>query len=91
KAPLLANMTEYGKSPLMSAKELEAIGYKIVIFPLTAFRASLRTIEEVYRNLYAEKSQRNMLGRIMTRERFYETIGYDEYEKEDNEISRKSD
>ncbi len=91
KAPLLANMTEYGKSPLMSAKELEAIGYKIVIFPLTAFRASLRAIEEVYRDLYAEKSQRNMLGRIMTRERFYETIGYDEYEKEDNEISRKSD
>lgn len=90
KAPLLANMTEYGKSPLLSAEELESMGYKIVIFPLTAFRASLQALKSTYTKLYKEKTQRNMLNDIMTREEFYSIIGYDEYEKEDNEISRHS-
>lgn len=88
--PLLANMTEYGKSPLLSATELEEMGYKIVIFPLTAFRSSLLAVKSAYESLYNEKTQRNMLDKVMQREEFYEMIGYDEYEKEDNEISRHS-
>lgn len=89
KAPLLANMTEYGKSPLLSAGELEKIGYKIVIFPLTAFRSTLSTMETVYGELRSKGTQKDMLDSIMQREKFYDIIGYDEYEKEDDEISRR--
>ena len=86
KAPLLANMTEFGKSPLLSSKELEAIGYRIVIFPLTAFRASLLTMESVYSELSSKGTQRNIMGKLMTRKKFYEVIGYDAYEKDDADI-----
>lgn len=83
KAPLLANMTEFGKSPLLSVKELDDMGYKIVIFPLTAFRASLKVMEEVYGELWRKGTQRGSISKLMTRDRFYEVIGYHEYEEED--------
>ncbi len=87
-APLLANMTEFGKSPLLSAKDLESIGYKIVIFPLTAFRGSALASKKIYRGLARSGTQKDIIDSIMTREDFYGTIGYDEYEKEDDETSR---
>ncbi|MEM3841350.1 MAG: methylisocitrate lyase [Candidatus Micrarchaeaceae archaeon] len=86
KAPLLANMTEFGKSPLLSSKELEKIGYKILIFPLTAFRASLLTMEHVYKELNVEGTQRGIMDQLMTRKDFYKYIGYEEYEKEDADM-----
>ena len=58
KGILLANMTEFGKSPLLSAKELEKLGYRIVIFPLTAFRGALKKIDEVYSDLSEKGTQR---------------------------------
>ncbi len=87
--PLLANMTEFGRSPLLSAEELGGMGYKIIIFPLTAFRASLLTMEDIYEVLKKEGTQRNIIDRIMTRKKFYEIIGYDDYEKEDQELFKK--
>ena len=54
KAPLMANMTEFGKSPRLSVNELREIGYKLVIFPLTAFRATLLTVRDIYMNLAEE-------------------------------------
>jgi methylisocitrate lyase len=89
-APLLANMTEFGKSPLLSAKELEELGYKIVIFPLTAFRASLKTMEDIYGTIKREGTQRNIIEKLMTRKEFYDLIGYYSYETEDSEIKKKS-
>ena len=86
KAPLLANMTEFGKSPLMSSKELEKAGYSMVIFPLTAFRATLRTMESVYGKLFMEGTQTGFMDMLMTRADFYDNIGYDQYEKDDREI-----
>ena len=86
KAPLLANMTEFGKSPLMSSKELEKAGYSMVIFPLTAFRATLRTMESVYGKLFREGTQTGFMDMLMTRADFYDNIGYDQYEKDDREI-----
>ncbi len=91
RAPLLANMTEFGKSPLLSFQELQELNYKIVIFPLTAFRASLLTVEQIYQELFRRGSQRDFLEKLMTRKKFYEIIGYDEYEKEDSEISQKGE
>ncbi|MGC8663923.1 MAG: methylisocitrate lyase [Thermoplasmata archaeon] len=88
-SPLLANMTEFGKSPLLSGKELADMGYKIIIFPLTVFRASLLTMENIYLDLYKNETQRNFLDKLMTRDKFYEVIGYDEYEKEDKELSMR--
>jgi methylisocitrate lyase len=77
-------MTEYGKSPLLSAKELEEIGFKIVIFPLTAFRASMAKVKDIYSKLYREGTQRNFMSDIMQRKEFYELIDYYSYEKEDS-------
>ncbi|KAA8922873.1 methylisocitrate lyase [Thermoplasma sp.] len=81
---LMANMTEDGKSPLLSVRELREIGYNIVIFPLTAFRGMLKAIDGIYRDLMRDGTQRNFLDRIMRRSEFYELIGYYDYEKEDN-------
>ncbi len=89
-SPLLANMTEFGKSPLLSAKELGEMGYRIIIFPLTAFRASLLAIEDIYTNLMVQETQKNFIDKLMTREKFYEIIGYKEYENEDKELSIKN-
>jgi len=86
KAPLLANMTEFGKSPLLTADELEAMGYKMVIFPLTAFRASLLSMENAYSLLKKRGTQKEFLNKLMTRKRFYDLIDYDGYEKEDREL-----
>jgi len=87
---LLANMTEYGKSPLLSSKELGTMGYKIVIFPLTAFRATIKTMDFVYSELRKKGTQREMMDKIASRSEFYDIIKYSEYENEDKEISRKS-
>lgn len=88
KGPLLANMTEFGKSPLLTVEELMKIGYNAVIFPLTAFRVSLKAMGETYSHIMAEGTQRDYIGNLMTRADFYEVIGYNQYEKEDAELSR---
>lgn len=87
KGPLLANMTEFGKSPLMSVDELEKAGYNAVIFPLTAFRVSLKSIQNTYAEIRAKGTQRDYMENLMTRSEFYDLIGYDTYEKEDRELS----
>lgn len=86
--PLLANMTEFGKSPLLSVDELKEIGYRVVIFPLTAFRVSLKAIQDTYSHIMKAGTQRDYMDKLMTRADFYELIGYNEYEKEDTELSR---
>lgn len=89
--PLLANMTEFGKSPLLSIEELREIGYRIVIFPLTAFRASLKAAMDTYSRLYSSGTQRGFIDDIMARSDYYDLIGYQEYEKDDNEIFNYKD
>jgi len=84
---LLANMTEFGKSPLLSTKQLKDIGYRAVIFPLTAFRTSLKAAQNAYEKLYSQGTQIDMLNNMMSRNEFYEVIGYNEYEKEDKELA----
>ncbi len=86
RAPLLANMTEFGVSPLLSVDELARIGYSIVIFPLTAFRVSARAIKESYEVLARDGTQRSLKGRMMSRDEFYDVIGYRKYEEEDGEL-----
>jgi methylisocitrate lyase len=77
RAPLLANMTEFGRSPLLSVRQLAALGYRMVIFPLTAFRVSMRTAEDCLRELRRRGTQRAWLGRMQTRQELYELLDYD--------------
>jgi len=76
-ALLLANMTEFGKSPLLSARRLAAMGYRIVIFPLTLFRAAMAVTEDCLRNLRRTATQRAWLPRMQTRQELYRLLDYD--------------
>jgi methylisocitrate lyase len=77
RAPLLANMTEFGRSPLLSARQLGAMGYRMVIFPLTAFRVSMKASERCLRDLKRRGTQRSWLDRMQTRQELYDLLGYD--------------
>lgn len=77
KAPLLANMTEFGKSPLLSLGQLDELGYRMVIFPQTAFRVSMFAAGQMLRDLKASGTQEGWLDRMQTRKELYELLGYD--------------
>ena len=77
KAPLLANMTEFGKSPLLNVRELGELGYRMVIFPQSAFRVSMKTTGEFFEALQGAGSAQGWLDRMQTRKELYETLEYD--------------
>jgi len=77
KAPLLANMTEFGKSPLLSFQELADFGYKLVIFPQSAFRVSMKASEEFLRDLKKTGTQSDWIEKMQTREQLYKLLDYD--------------
>ena len=76
-APLLANMTEFGKGPLLSVRELAAMGYRMVIFPQSAFRVSMKATGEFLRDLKRRSSQMDWLEKMQTRDELYELLDYD--------------
>ena len=82
-APLLANMTEFGKSQLFDAKQLGDMGYKMVLYPLTAFRSAMRAAEETLMEVIANGHQRNRVPTMMTRAELYDHLGYTGYEERD--------
>jgi methylisocitrate lyase len=77
KAPLLANMTEFGKSPLLSFQELVDFGYKMVIFPQSAFRVSMKASEEFLRDLKKAGTQSGWIEKMQTRGELYKLLDYD--------------
>ena len=77
KAPLLANMTEFGKSPLLSFKELADFGYRIVIFPMSAFRVSMKASDEFLRDLKKRGTQSDWIDKMQTRKELYQLLDYD--------------
>ena len=77
KAPLLANMTEFGKSPLLSFDELAGFGYKMVIFPQSAFRVSMKASEKFLHDLKKQGTQTGWIDKMQTREQLYELLDYD--------------
>ena len=89
--PLLANMTEFGRTPYTTVKEFSEMGYNIVIFPVTALRMALTAIEDTYRELSKKGTQRDLLPQMMTREELYRLINYYDYEEFDKELSGKKD
>ncbi|MEM3326231.1 MAG: methylisocitrate lyase [Thermoproteus sp.] len=91
KAPLLANMTEFGKSPLIPAKRLEEYGYKFVIYPVTLLRVALGAMREALRTIAESGTQEPLVQKMMTRRELYELIGYYDYEEFDRRIAEEVD
>ncbi len=81
KVPVLANITEFGKTPLFSVDELRSAGVAIALYPLSAFRAMNKAAENVYLAIRRDGHQRNVLDTMQTREELYERIGYHAYEQ----------
>ena len=81
KVPVLANITEFGKTPLFSVPELKESGVAMVLYPLSAFRAMNKAAENVYNAIRRDGHQRNVVDTMQTREELYERIDYHAYEK----------
>ena len=88
KAPLLANMTEFGRTPDLSLKEWGEAGYEIVIFPASAFRVAAGAVQRFYASLRRDGHVKEHLPQMMTRAALYDTIGYYDYEALDTSIAR---
>lgn len=81
KVPVLANITEFGKTPLFTVDELKSAGVGIVLYPLSAFRAMNKAAEAVYTAIRRDGHQKNVIDSMQTREELYERIGYHDYEQ----------
>lgn len=86
KVPLLANMTEFGRTPFLTASEFEELGYKMVIWPVSALRVAAKAQAEVYASIRADGGTHRLVDRMQTRAELYATIGYHEYEALDSSI-----
>jgi methylisocitrate lyase len=88
KAPLLANMTEFGRTPQLSLQEWRDFGYQVVIFPVSALRIAARATELFYEDLHRNGHVKDTLPAMMTRAELYDFIGYYDYEALDASIAR---
>ncbi len=84
--PVLANLTEFGKTPMFTTAELEKVGVAMTLYPLTAFRAMSAAALEVFQNLRAEGTQSGSLDRMQTRMELYDVLGYQAYEDKLDEL-----
>ena len=85
-APLLANMTEFGRTPFFTASEFEAMGYKMVIWPVSSLRVANKAQEQLYAAIKRDGGSQNMVDHMQTRAELYATIGYHDYEALDASI-----
>ena len=90
KVPILANITEFGKTPLFTVDELRSADVGIVLYPLSAFRAMNKAALRVYEELRKKGTQKHLLGEMQTREELYDIIGYHDYEKKLDELFARS-
>ena len=84
--PLLANMTEFGKSELLTASQLSDIGYNVVIYPVTTLRLAMRAVEVGLREIASAGTQAGLLDQMQHRTRLYELLRYAEYNEFDSDI-----
>ena len=87
KVYLLANMTEFGKSKLLSTKELENLGYNIVIYPVTTQRLAMKGVEDGLKSIFKDGHQNNIIDKMQTRKRLYELVEYEKYNTPDKKIT----
>ena len=79
--PILANITEFGKTPLFSKKELKEAGIDMILYPLSAFRAMSKAAEEVYSEILEKGTQESLIDKMQTRDELYEVLDYHTFEK----------
>ena len=83
---LLANMTEFGKSKLLNYKDLENMGYNIVIYPVTTQRLAMKNVEDGLRAIFTDGHQNNIVDKMQTRKRLYDVVDYEKYNSLDEKI-----
>jgi methylisocitrate lyase len=86
RAPLLANMTEFGRTPFFTAAEFEQMGYKVVIWPVSSLRVANKAQEDLYAAIARDGGAQRMIDRMQTRAELYATIDYAGYEALDASI-----
>ena len=89
KVPVLANITEFGKTPLFTTKELGDAGVRLALYPLSAFRAMSKAAERVYAELRTQGTQKGVLDSMQTRVELYDVLGYMDYEKKLDELFKQ--
>jgi methylisocitrate lyase len=89
KVPVLANITEFGKTPLFTTRELGDVGVRLVLYPLSAFRAASKAALKVYGAIRSEGTQKSVVGDMQTRMELYDVLGYHEYEQKLDALFRK--
>jgi len=87
KSYLLANMTEFGKSKILSANQLESLGYNIVIYPVTTQRLAMKSVEDGLRVIFKDGHQNNIIDKMQTRKKLYELVEYEKYNSPDKKIT----
>jgi len=87
KGYLLANMTEFGKSKLLDKKQLENLGYNLVIYPVTTQRLAMKSAEEGLKSIFKDGHQNNIIDKMQTRKRLYELVEYEKYNTQDKKIT----
>jgi len=83
---LLANMTEFGKTKLLNYKDLENLGYNIVIYPVTTQRLAMKNVEDGLRAIFKDGHQNNIIDKMQSRKRLYEIVEYEKYNSLDEKI-----
>jgi methylisocitrate lyase len=86
KVPVLANITEFGKTPMFTTQELGGAGVRLVLYPLSAFRAMSKAAERVYGELRKQGTQKGVLDTMQSRAELYDVLGYMDYEKKLDEL-----
>ncbi|MEI3611467.1 methylisocitrate lyase [Pseudogracilibacillus sp. SO30301A] len=86
--PLLANMTEFGQTPYLTAKQFESLGYAMVIYPVTSLRVAAKAYEQVFNLIKTAGTQKDAILDMQTRKELYETISYDDFENLDQTIAK---
>jgi len=87
-APLLANMTEFGKTPYYTAEEFSELGYSMVIYPVSSLRAAAKAYERLFQTIKSSGTQKSELENMQTRKELYEVIHYDDFEALDQTIAK---
>ena len=83
--PVLANITEFGKTPLFTTGDLAGVGIAMVLYPLSAFRAMSAAARDVYAAIRGDGTQKNVIDRMQTRVELYDVLNYAEYERKADE------
>ena len=87
KGYLLANMTEFGKSKLLTKQQLEDLGYNLVIYPVTTQRLAMKSVEDGLKTIYNQGDQNSIIDKMQTRKRLYELVEYEKYNTPDKKIT----